>query len=517
MNRRTFLKMMSAGVIGGSAMSTTGCFKNGILAKKPNILIISADNVGYSDISPFGGEIDTPTLQRLAGRGLRYTQFYNSAGSNNTRASLLTGLYSQQAAGLKKNAGSIQNGLNNSCVTIAQVLKDAGYGTYMTGKWHAAKKNDKVDWPLQCGFEHFYGTLEDSGNSFTPESGVSLYEDNKPISMTSLPQDYYYTDAITDKMIGFLQNHFEDSGDKPFFAYMAHSSHPFPLKVRDEEIQKYKGKYDIGWDVVRKLRYQHQINVGVINSNWSLAPRPETVPAWANLSKGKQHEFAKCMESHAARVESMDRTIGCLIDFLSFADVLDNTLFFFLADNSGDTPDKDLVIGTAGNTLNETKCRQAWTHVCDTPFSSHENYISEGSIAMPLIFQWPDVLQERGEVRQQLGHVTDIMPTCLEAAEAGYPKEYNGQKVQPVEGVSLIPTFINENSGRTDVYIEDAGDKVVRYEKWKIVSEKGKEWQLYDMENDRSETKDLASIHPDIVRKLEIMWNAWAERCDVEK
>lgn len=499
-------------------------------ASKPNILLIMVDDMGYSDIGCYGGEIDTPNIDKLAQNGIRFTQFYNTARCCPTRASILTGLYPHEA-GVGHMTEQIddlpgyQGELNNNCMTIAEVLHGAGYGTYMSGKWHVSKNcgpgGDMHDWPHQRGFDHCFGTINGAGSYFKPKT---LQRDNNPVTISD---GFYYTDAIADNAVRYIDEHEASSKNKPFFMYVAFTAPHWPLHALDEDIAHYKGRFNEGWDVLRQKRLERQVKMGIIDKNWALSPRDITdfpwtkaadkIPgdgSWKNAENKDWQE--RRMEVYAAQITRMDKGVGRIVSELKKNGQLNNTLIFFLSDNGGcsENQKNDPTVMPGSIDTWQSYGRQ-WANLSNTPFKRFKRWAQEGGISTPLIVQWPAVIKAHGELRKQLGHVIDIMATCVDVSNANYPKEYKGNKIKPIEGKSLVPAFKNKPIQHEALYWEHEGNRAVRTEKWKLVAEDKKPWELYDMKADRTELHDLSAKYPDEVKKLEAMWNAWAQRCNV--
>ena len=527
--------------------------------KKSNIIVILADDVGYSDIGCYGSEIATPNLDKLAANGLRFTQFYNTSRCCPTRAALLTGLYSHQAGmgHMTENhldLDGFRGTLNDTCVTIAEALKPAGYRTYMTGKWHvtAHTKLDgpKDSWPLGRGFDRYYGTIMGAGNYFDP---ALLVRDSTPITPLVDPEykpaRYYYTDAITDNSIRYVEEHKRDHAAAPFFMYVAYTAAHWPLHALEEDIAKYKGRYDAGYDAIRAARFERMKQLGVIDPKWN---NNATVGDW-KVVEHKEWE-ARCMEVYAAQIDRMDQGIGRLVAALDKSGQLDDTLIFFLQDNgacaealgrSGKESRSEKITFKPmppGEPFMSTRPKQTrdgravlggpsvmpgpddtfisygrdWANVSDTPFREYKHWVHEGGISTPLIAHWPARIKAKGELRAQPGHLIDIMATCVDVAGAPYPAEFKGRKITPLEGRSLLPAFENKALERTGIFWEHEGNRAVRDGKWKLVAKgpAGK-WELYDMELDRTETQDLASSQPAKVEELAAKWEAWAHRAHV--
>lgn len=545
--RRQFIKTVGFGAAG---LAITGCsgIQNLLTQQsytKTNIVLIMADDMGYSDIGCYGGEINTPNINSLASKGLRFSQFYNTARCCPTRASLLTGLHPHQA-GLgwmtEDNRGleGYQGELNNKCVTIAEVLKSAGYSTYMSGKWHVAKnlKNEgpKYNWPCQRGFDRFYGTIIGAGSFYHP---TILARDNELIEPDG--KGYYYTDAITDNAINFIRAHNKKDSAKPFFLYVAYTSPHWPLHALEEDIKKYKGRFDAGWDSLRKQRQKRMIDMGLIDEKWKLSRRDPRVKAWKE-AEHKEWETRR-MEVYAAQVDRMDQGIGKIINTLKETENFENTLIIFLSDNGGCAEEvteswepwileapvgtkytwdgREVRFGKNPNIMPGPEDTYQsygipWANVSNTPFRLYKHWIHEGGISTPLIIHWPGHISKPGSITHQYGQLTDIMATCVDVTEAKYPDVHKDNKVYPVEGRSLRPAFAGNKMKHSVLYWEHEGNRGVREGKWKLVA-KGQDgkWELYDIEADRTENNDLAEQYHSRVKIMEQMYVAWAYRTKV--
>ena len=543
---------------------------------RPNIILIMSDDMGFSDLGCYGSEISTPNLDSLAMNGLRYTHFYNMDHCCPSRAALMTGLYPHQTGLGWMTAKNFElpgytDELNNQCVTIAEVLKNAGYATIMAGKWHLSRNvradGPKYDWPLQRGFGKYYGIINGASNYYDP---ASLCRGNKLITPFNDPEyhpgHYYFTNAITDNSIQFIKDR---SKNKPFFMYVAYTAAHWPMQAPEEEIEKYKGKYDEGWDVLRRKRFKREKELGVIDSSTPLSPL-DTHP-WAEEKDKAAME--RRMETYAAMITIMDKGIGEIVNELKREGIFDNTVIIFLQDNGGnaegtgyggpnggdphpeekDTANlKPLPLDSIQYSINPPITRDGkfvmagkrvmagpadtylaylkpWANLSNTPFRKYKNFTYEGGISTPLIIHWPDGIKaKRGALRNQAGHEIDIMPTIAALAKAIYPAEYKGQKITPVSGISLVPTFTNQSLSPRAIYWEHQGNKAMRMGKWKIVSGgilhggygswktvTSLPWQLYDMNNDRSELMDVSAEHPELVKKMAAMWDKWAHEANV--
>lgn len=535
-------------------------------ASKPNIVIILSDDMGYSDIGCYGSEISTPSLDSLAKDGLRFTQFYNGARCCPTRAALLTGLYAHQAGiGLMEGDSGFEayrGELSRQAVTVAEVLRPAGYRTYMTGKWHVTSakgpKSDNSNWPVQRGFDRFYGTITGAGSFYDP---ATLCRDNLFITPVNDPQykpkQYYYTDAISDNAVKFMEDHAKDHAQKPLFLYVAYTSPHWPMHALREDIARYKGRYNVGYEAIRQARFKRARELGVLDPSWEMSP---TV---GNLSTVNNREWEiQCMEVYAAMVESMDRGIGRIAAELKRQGRLDNTLFVYLHDNGGcselygrgsnadtvkdmdvkpmesdelqtkiwppmQTRDgrpvstgpgvapggEDTYIGYGGN----------WANVSNTPFRGYKHEVLEGGISTPFIVHWPAGIPEsrRNAVVNTPAHLIDLMATCVDISKATYPKEFKAETIKPMEGVSLVPAFLGKDLQRTaPLAWEHHGNSALRDGKWKIVTEfrdnQPTKWELYDMDADRTELHDLAAKQPEKLKELVNKWQTWADRVGVQ-
>jgi arylsulfatase A-like enzyme len=534
--RRDFLKTIG---LGAASLAMPGCLgaaqRRGRRGKGPNIVLIMADDMGYSDIGCYGGEIHTPNLDKLAANGLRFTQFYNTARCCPTRASLMTGLYPHQTGMGWMTAANLgyegyRGDLNNKCVTIAEVLKRAGYKTYMAGKWHLVYDEywdgPKHSWPRQRGFDRFYGTISGSGSFYKPHT---LTRDNTRIEAPK--KGYYYTDAISDNASKFITQHSEVTPDAPFFLYVAYTAPHWPLHAKAEDIARYRGKYKIGWDEVRRRRHERMIDMGIVDEAWAMTPRDEEVKPWDQVNEVKKNEMDLRMAIYAAQIDCMDQGIGRIVKTLEKTGRLDNTLILFLADNGGCAEmlqfgemedvgegigmSYDKFIALLGTDDTFASYGISWANVSNTPFRRYKHWVHEGGIATPLIVHWPVRIKSGGKLRHQPGHLIDIMTTCVDVAGAKYPSRYNGNEITPMEGKSLVPAFDNKPIKREAIYWEHEANRAIRAGKWKLVLKHPGRWELYDIEADRTELNDLAEKYPERVRKLAAMWQSYAERANV--
>ena len=545
--RRAFLRFGASAAALPWACSTVEGPDGG---RPPNIVLAMADDMGYSDIGCYGGEINTPVLDRLAANGLRFRSFYNYARCCPTRASLLTGLYPHQAGvghmmGEYRKDGepipSYMGSLNKNCVTIAEVLGPAGYSTLMSGKWHvtpadgAGHRVDRSNWPSQRGFEKFFGTIHGAGSFYDP---ISLQRGNEP---EDPGPDFYYTTAIGENASQFIEEALNERPEAPFFLYLPFTSPHWPLHAPDEAIAKYKGRYDMGWDALREERLQRMLDIGAIDDTARLSARDPSQPAWVDApNKGWE---ARRMEVYAAQVELMDEAIGKVVETLERRGQLDNTLILFLADNGGCAEElRDTTRGFhipthtyAGDPValgndpqvmpgaeeNYQSYGVPWANVSNTPFRYYKHWVHEGGISSPLIAHWPQGIDAPGRWSDQLGHLVDIMPTCAEVARATYPDSFNGHPIHPTEGASLAPVFRGERAdGHPEgLFWEHEGNRAVRVGDWKLVSKRSRpeqgRWELYNVADDRSELNDLAREMPEKADELASLWQEWADRVGV--
>lgn len=564
---KTNCERFSPLIIGSASLSVAGMFLNmphsaaqTKVTKRPNIVVILTDDMGYSDIGCFGSEIKTPNIDRLAANGIRFTQCYNTARSSPSRACLLTGLYPHQAEmGHLSTENHPETGykddLSKNAVTMAEVLHQNGYATYMSGKWHLAKNlqpgGDKSNWPLQRGFDRFFGTLNGSGSFYDPGT---LMSNN---TFVSHGKDFYYTDAISDTAVKFIQEH---PRDKPFFFYVAYTAAHWPIQAPEKDIEKYKGKYSIGWDSLRVLRFNKLKKLGIISENCVLSERGVNVPDWKDETMKEWQQ--RRMEVYAAMIDILDQGIGRIISALEKKGELENTVIFYMHDNGGcaepvetDRPETPLtaeqkvlkpfsydsiflgrrpVYTRDGRFVRSGRgvmpggpdtwvaYGEEWANVSNTPFRSYKQWVHEGGIATPLIVHWPKGISSKGALNRQLSHLIDIMPTCLDITGVPYPEKYNGNQIIPVEGISLKPAFANKPIKREYLFWEHSGNRAIRVGDWKLVSRVKKQkvftasdenaWELYNLGTDPSELNNLAQKYPDKVKELSAHWEKEALR-----
>ncbi len=504
---------------------------------RPNVVVMLVDDMGWSDTAPFGGEIATPNLDGLAARGVRFAQFYATPRCSPTRASLLTGLYSHQA-GMGHLDNVIRSGsigttgrLNDQSVTMAEVLRDAGYLTAMSGKWHLGQDNGTAPW--QRGFDRTLslraGGMYFPNQNYTGGDNALTSRAQEPLFLngTATPRDadvfgknWYATYLWPEFGLKFIDE--ARQANKPFFLYLPFNAPHFPLMAPADLIAKYRGKYKAGWDRMRQERYQRQVRMGLIDAKWPLSPREADTPAWDSLSDQMKDRFDHQMAVYAAMVEAIDTGVGTLVKGLQARGALDNTLVVFMSDNganaesgpagrfNGDPPggpNSDLYLG------------MNWAAVGSTPFRRFKHFTHEGGISSPLIVHWPRAIaaNRRGAIEQQPAHLIDIMATVTAATGAKYPSEYKGHAIHPMEGVNLRPALDGRPLNRPrPLFWEHEGNRAVRSGNWKIVSVFPNDWELYDIAADRVERNNVAPQHPDVVTSLAAEWDTWARRTNVD-
>jgi arylsulfatase len=522
-------------------------------ARKPNVVLILNDDMGYSDLGCYGGEIETPNLDRLAANGIRFSSFYNTARCSPSRASMLTGLHPHQTgvgiltydSGPEGYAGN----LNHRCVTIPQVLKQNGYRTYMSGKWHVASSLTKPTdtWPLQRGFDEFFGTIIGAGSFYDPNT---LTRGNENVEHEARAAGWFYTDAISDQAVAYLDAHAKQHAGTPFFEYVAYTAPHWPLHAHDEDIARYKGRFDKGWDALREARLDKLVASGILKAHWKLTDRDPTQPPWTKAEQDEQFRAwtLRCMEVYAAQVDRMDQGIGRIVAALAKNGQLENTLVVFLADNGACAEDipEDVTVDELvdklmiarrttrsgepvhfGNDVHRMPGPEntyqsygtAWANLSNAPFRLYKHWIHEGGISTPLIAHWPNGIERKhnGAIRHAPGYLPDIMATIVDVTGAAYPSTFEGHAVDPLEGQSLLSVFAHDATGedRRPMFWEHEGNAAVRIGKWKLVKRFPRDWELYDMDADRTELHDLASREPERAKEMAAQYAAWAERCGV--
>ncbi|MDF1853057.1 MAG: sulfatase-like hydrolase/transferase [Verrucomicrobiales bacterium] len=505
----------------------------GNAAERPNIIVLFADDMGYSDIGCFGSEIETPNLDRLAGNGLRYTHFYNTGRCCPSRASILTGLYPHQAD-IGHMAGDIgvrgyRNRLSFEAVTLAEVLGSAGYHTLMTGKWHLGWRDEGS--PTARGFQHFYGTLGFIDSYFTvvPLTEIYLGEKmlipvtEKPVNHLRPNEEWYTTDVFTDYALHFIDGA-REKDDEPFFLYLAYNAPHFPLHAKPEDIGKYRGKYREGWRKFREQRHRRLVELGVVDDSWALSQLD--VPEWESLTETQRDDLDFKMALFAAIIDRLDQNVGRVIQHLEKIGELDNTLIVFVSDNGGTKETGLLGIKGDRNTVENyedwarvggwsSSYGQGWANLSNVPFRRYKRENHEGGTSAPFVIHWPNGIEAKGELRHQVSHLIDLMPTFVEVSGAEYPEEFNGKKIQPMEGRSLVSSFAKSTEEPRTLFWEHEGNRAIRDGDWKLVGRRDGPWELYDMAQDRTELNDLTEEKPEKFAALKSKWDTWAEKVNV--
>ena len=495
-------------------------------ASRPNIVVILADDLGYSDLGCYGSEIATPNLDALAKNGLRFTQFYNTARCWPTRGALLTGFYAQQIRRDKiEGIPSGGRGVRPAWARLLpEMLRPLGYRSYHSGKWHIDGQ------PLEGGFDRSY-SLQDHNRYFTAQNHT---EDDKTLPPAKPGEGYYATTAIADHAIKCLKDHAQNHADKPFFEFLAFNAPHFPLHALPQDIARYAHAYDDGWDIIRQKRWDKLNLLGIGGGNLS-APEPDVGPPYhfpADLQKlgpgevnrplpwdkltSQQRDFqAAKMAIHAAMIDRMDREIGRVLAQIQSMNAFENTLIFFLSDNGASA--EIMVRGDGHNSTAPPGSAESylclgpgWSTVSNTPFRRHKTWVHEGGIATPLVVHWPKGIAAKGELRQTPGHVIDLVPTILEAAGSKPLETWAGQPVPPAPGKSLIKAFTTDGAVKRDyLWWSHEGNRAIRVGDWKLVAAgPGAPWELYNLSTDRAESKNLATEMPDKARELEALWKA---------
>ncbi|HET8546792.1 MAG TPA: arylsulfatase [Bryobacteraceae bacterium] len=512
MTRREFMRS-AAGVAGSLAAGSA------VAAARPNIIVIMADDMGFSDLGCYGSEIATPNLDRLARNGVRFTQFYNTARCCPTRSALLTGLYNHQTGigHMVQDRGlpGYRGFLNDRCVTIAEALRIGGYRTAMAGKWHVGE--ERPHWPVDRGFERYFGLISGASNYFRVQPGRRYAYNDQPWQPSG---PFYLTDAFTDHAIQFLEEF--GRGTQPWFLYLAYTAPHWPLHALPDDIAKYEGRYLKGWDVLRRERHARQIELGIVDRRWPLTPRDSQAAAWESVDNKRAQD--RRMAVYAAQIDRMDQNVGRLLARLRELGQEQKTLILFLADNGGCA---EMNIGgevrdvPPGGPDSFTSYGLPWANASNTPFRLYKHWVHEGGIASPLIAHWPAGLRHAGRITHEPAHVIDIMATCLDVAGARYPAEHNGRSVLPLEGRSFAGvlsgrrTPANTPANRT-LYWEHEGNRAVREGNQKLVSHHPDGWELYDLDADRTELNNLAPRQVARVDRMRAMYEAWAAKCNVQ-
>ena len=498
--------------------------------KQPDIIVIMADDAGFSDFGCYGGEIETPALDKLASNGLRFSQFYNTGRCCPSRAALLSGVYQHQAGmgHMTKDRGipSYSGTILPHVPTLAERLRKGGYRTMMTGKWHLGTELKQS--PVARGFDRFYGTRNFIDSYFTVLKHCQVFLDDKevlpgtetPVNHLHPNQEWYTTDDFTDYALHFMDESFKRHAEKPLFLYLAYNAPHFPLHAREEDTKKYRGRFrDVGWDKLRRQRYERMVKLGLIKKEWALSPLD--VSKWETYDAKQRDELDFKMALYSAIIDRMDQNIGRIVEKLEEAGRLDNTLIMFMVDNgvpgtgvhdwrglfakNGRHPetrvDNYAEWGRRGGWSSSSG--RGWANLSNSPFRMYKRYTHEGGVATPLIVHWPAGVKAKGTLRHAPSHLIDIAPTCLAAA---------GLKGKGIEGESLLPVFAQDQKKERTLFWEHEGNRAVRKGDYKLVAMHNTPWELYDMSKDRSELKDLASAMPKKTAELRSAWEAWAKR-----
>ncbi len=495
--------------------------------ERPNIVIIMVDDMGWSDIGCYGGEIPTPHIDSLAEGGIRFTQFYNTSRCCPTRASLLTGLYQHQTgighmttegrADFDFGVDGFRGRMNLNCVTLAEVLKTVGYSTCITGKWHLGSERP-YDRPLQRGFDQFYGSLSGAFSFFKPHGERGLMLGNQRLEEPD-PEAYYATDAFSDYAVDFVN---KQSGEAPFFLYVAYNAPHWPLHAKEEDIEKFVGKFTEGWDVLRRKRFERQVAMGIFDEDFDIAPRDSNVRPWSEVDAQQKKDSDYRMAVYAAQMYSVDYGVGKIMDAIRDNGELDNTLIIFLSDNGACAEPYNEFGGGEMSDINDpdnggiVSYGRGWANLSNTPFREYKNRPQEGGIATPMIAHWPDGINSdlEGAFVRDVAHIIDFMPTVLEISGAEYPRIYRNELIHPYEGESLTPFFTDGEREAPEFYFfEHSQNCAVRMGDWKIIGRYAEwNWELYNIVDDRNELNNLASKHPEIVDEMAQAWERWALR-----
>ncbi len=478
----------------------------------PNIVLIMCDDMGFSDIGCYGGEVMTPNIDRLANEGMRFTQFYNNAKCTTTRASIVTGLYPRFG----------KTHLRRNMVTIGEVMSAAGYKTTLSGKWHLGDGKDTH--PYYRGFQSFYGLLDGCCNFFNPRQPDPKYKGgrvrNFAINDTPLhefPENYYTTDAFTDHAIKAIHN--ADDAKQPFFVHLTYTCPHYPLHAKPADIAKYRGKFKMGWGQMRKDRWKRQQAMGLVSDAWSLTESDSRSYSWESADQDfEDHRMAV----YAAMIDSMDQNIGRVLKTLEETGHDKDTLVLFLSDNGGCAEEpggRDPAKRNPGPKEDYVAVGPAWGWAQNAPFRRYKTWLHEGGVTTPMIAWWPDSIPANS-INRDVAHIIDLMPTFVELAGTEYPQTFDGHEILPVEGISMLPLLQGkQREGHQQLAWYWSKNRAIRQGDWKLVWDKlnpDKKWELYNIANDRCEVKDLAKEHPDRVAAMAKDWFAWAEEMEVK-
>ncbi len=532
-------------------------------APRPNIITILVDDMGYSDLGCFGGEIETPNIDKLAKGGVRFTQLYSTPRCCPSRASLLTGLYPHQTGVgfmVYKDYGKpgYRKNINDECVTFGEVLQKAGYQTMMSGKWHVGHTDPKAR-PEVRGFDKFTGIYSHVDSFWKVLRGCGIFRDgkplipggtNNPVNPYNKEKEFYTTDFFTDAAMDYIDQA-SAKKSKPFLLHLCYNVPHFPLETPDKLIEKYRGKYMKGWDVLRKEKFERMKKMGVISPNQKLPEvkafnkqkipgfindaglEANVLPKWDTISENDKKELDFRRAMYAGQIDSLDTNIGRLIAKLKEKGVYENTIIMFMSDNgcSGELGLYGLNWGKykstnyknwrkkSGWSISQGQC---WAAYSNTPFKKFKKFTHEGGISSPFFAHWPAGLKNHGAIgTKQYFHFIDIMPTLCELAGAKYPAKSKGKEIKPMEGISLLP-YLKDPNKKTPIrpiYWQHENHAAVRYGKWKLLNINDRDdskWQLFDMNNDRAEEFDVAEKYPEITKDLKEKWEKWAITADVK-
>ena len=502
-----------AGLIAVSALLCCSSGQDVAAEQPPNIVLIMADDMGFSDLGCYGSEIETPHLDALAAGGLRYTRFYNTSRCCPSRASLMTGKYQHQVdmgwmTAVDEHRPGYRGQLSADHPTIAELLHRQGYQTRMVGKWHLTVNTNYIDtddppngsWPTQRGFEHFYGGLSGGGDYWKPNH---LARDLTMIPKSSLPADYYYTHAITEHSVRFIE---QSDPTRPLFLYVAHYAPHRPIQAPAERIEPCRDRYRVGYDQLRKQRFARQQELGFFAKDTPLGEPglrlTNKSPTWTELNRQQQRRWIEQTATYAAMVQIMDDGIGEIVAALKERGQLENTLIVFLSDNGG-TKEGGLDALLRGD-------------LCNTPYRNYKQYTHLGGVASPLVMHWPAGIDDHGALRRDEAHINDLLPTLLAVAGGKYPSTFNGKEVSPPDGSSLAGTMQGQSLPPRPLFFEHQSSRAVQHEGWRLVAlDRDTAWELYHLQDDPFEQNDLAQQQPEKVAELATLWNSWAEENNV--
>ncbi|TWT75423.1 arylsulfatase [Allorhodopirellula solitaria] len=497
--------------------------QNSLTETRPNIIVVLVDDMGYSDLGCYGSEIETPHIDGLAQSGLRFTQFYNQGRCCPTRAALMTGLQPHQVGIGHMTAppgkplgveGPYQGYLNENCTTLAEVLRAAGYHTLMTGKWHLGAESRDC-WPLQRGFDKYYGCISGAINYFKPGGDRAITEGNEPVAT---PQGWYATDAFTDKAIEYISE-VNQVDEEPFFLYLAYNAPHWPLNAKVEDFEKYRGKYTAGWREIMQARQKRQRESGLLAA--STEPAPHHGPKWESLNDKQRDRLDAVMAAYAGCVDSIDQNIGKLVEFLESTGEDENTIIMFMSDNGAcqeggkfGSGGENTVRNPPLETTNGVRLGLQWAEACNTPYRKYKHFVHEGGACTPMIVDWPNGIpaSQRGSMVRQTAYLQDIMATVIDLAGAEYP-----EGLPEAKGKSMLPLLAGRDAPihTEPLFWEHEGNAAVRWQDWKLVREYKKPWELYNLANDRTELHDLSAEKPDLRSEMIGKWEGWATETGV--